>query len=133
RRETSAYTLSFMLDGVAEKGILAGATVAGTASLVVAVTTKSNTGPWLAFAGALIVAVLTAVFTQRRQAQQLAAEERRLKIQLEHERQLRDVSELREVLTEAVETVMQASDRFVDLRVAFAHADAKERSEALAE
>lgn len=60
-------------------GILAVGSIGGVGSIVVAATTKSDKGPWLAPAGALIVAVLTAVFTDRRQRAQLA-----------HDRELQD-------------------------------------------
>ena len=58
-------------------GILLAASGAGIASLVVGATSKPNVGPWLALAGALLVAVLTAVFTRARQRTELDAADRR--------------------------------------------------------
>jgi hypothetical protein len=111
----------------ATDGILLAATGAGVASLVIGATSKSSdVGPWLALAGALLVAVLTAVFTRARQkvdlnaAQQrqqaaldaedlrqraaLDAEHERVALQLEHDRHMADVADLRRVLEESLRT-----------------------------
>lgn len=103
------------------------ATGAGVASLVIGATSKSsNVGPWLALAGALLVAVLTAVFTRARQKVDLSAAEQRqqaaldaedgrqraaldaeherLALQLEHDRHMADFADLRRVLEESLRT-----------------------------
>jgi hypothetical protein len=110
------------LDHGAEPGVLAAATAAGTASLIVAITTNSSPGPWLAFAGALFVAILTAVFAQQRQQAALEvedsrqdaalqAERERLEIRLAHDRRMVDTADLRVT----VEAVLSATDDIADL------------------
>lgn len=86
--------------------IIAGGAAAGA-------TQTDQTGPILAFIGALLVVVITAVTANRRQAHQLAAEAERhreslqsesdrLKQRLDHEQQLTDVEHLRELFDAAM-------------------------------
>jgi hypothetical protein len=70
-----------------ERAVIGTTGIIAVASGAIAVTSPDHTGPWLAFAGALIVAVVTAVTTERRQRATLTAEEERLQLQLEHERE----------------------------------------------
>jgi hypothetical protein len=82
--------------------VVAGGAAAGA-------TQTSQTGPVLAFVGALLVVVITAVTTNRRQSQQLSAEAdrhretlnaeaERLDSQLAHDRKLANIQHLRELL-----------------------------------
>jgi membrane protein implicated in regulation of membrane protease activity len=68
-----------------ERGVVAAGTLVGGGALVVAATTKSNQGPWIAFAAAVLVAVLTAILTDRRQNAALNAEDRRQRTTLDAE------------------------------------------------
>jgi hypothetical protein len=88
-------------------------------AVTVAVASSSEqTGPILAFAGALTVALITALTAQRRLRSQLAAEEGRLASQLRHDRTLRDLDELRSLLDEAAVAAASAMKAFLDLNVA---------------
>jgi hypothetical protein len=82
--------------------VIAGGATAGA-------TQTSETGPILAFVGALLVVVITAVTANRRQVSQLAAERerhremlesqsQRLDVQLAHDRKIADIQHLRELL-----------------------------------
>jgi hypothetical protein len=90
--------------------------VVGAATVAVA-SSSDQTGPILAFAGALTVALITAVTAQRRLRSQLAAEEGRLASQLRHDRTLRDLDELRSLLDEAAVGAASAMSAFLDLSV----------------
>jgi hypothetical protein len=90
----------------------AGVVVVVAAGTVVAASPSSNAGPALTFVGAILVALITAVTTNRRQRTQLEAEgvrqERELTVererldrQLEHDRELRDLDHLRTFLDDA--------------------------------
>lgn len=120
-----------------DRGDAAGAAtvviVAGGA--VAAASQSGNVGPYLTFAGAILVALITAWTTNRRQRKQLEAEDRRLGTQLadgrerlrqelraekerlelqsDNERQLRDLDQVRALLDE----VAAAYVRMVDLLV----------------
>lgn len=89
--------------------------IGGGAVGAVAVSGSSQTGPILAFVGVILVALLTAYFANRRQADQLNAEAERQRRQLAHDRQLHDLSELRGVLDEALERAETASHAWLDL------------------
>jgi hypothetical protein len=67
---------------------------------------------WLALTGAVIVATIAAVTAQLRQHQALKEERRRLERQLMHDRQLRDLAELRSVLANLMS---QANEGLTDL------------------
>ncbi len=71
-------------------------------------TSSSDVAAILAFAGALLVALLTAVTTSRRQEAQLAAEERRLEMELKHDSSVRDVAHVREVIDAVLVDVTRA-------------------------
>lgn len=73
----------------------------GVAAIFWADSTK-ETGPILAFVGVIMVALLTAWTTDRRQRRQLEAERDRLEVQLQHERSQVDLADLRGVLAEAL-------------------------------
>jgi hypothetical protein len=110
---------------------------AGTAGAA-AVSHPSNLAPILALIGVILVALLTAYFTRRRQTDQLkaerdrhdatlaaenkrhdatlAAENERLERQLDHERQLQDLAELRSVIDEALQNAELAKNAFLDCR-----------------
>jgi hypothetical protein len=117
---------------------VAGGTVvvtAGTAAAA-ALAGKSTVGPILAFVGVILVALLTAYFTKRRQADQLnaeqhrlettlaaeerrqaatlGAEETRLQRQLDHDRQLHDLAELRTIIDEALDRMEVSRLKFLD-------------------
>lgn len=62
---------------------------------------SDSIGPILTFVGAILVALITAYTTNRRQQTQLKAEERRQATQLAHDRRMRDLEHLRVVLSEA--------------------------------
>jgi hypothetical protein len=92
----------------------------------IAATQTDQTTPLLTFAGALIVAIITAITTNRRQSRALAgesgrhratltAESDRLTKQLRHDRALSDIADLRNVLEE----FLAASDElaFVTLKM----------------
>lgn len=70
--------------------------IAGGSALGASTTT--NTAAYLAFAAAILVAVVTWYATDRRQRMALTAEERRVQRQLAHERLLSDRQELRAFL-----------------------------------
>jgi hypothetical protein len=102
-----------------EDAWVGGLTVVVAAGGAVAVGTTarpSSVGPILAFSGVILVALLTVYTTKRRQVEQLAAEKARLQLQLDHDRELRDLSELRSVLDEATvaleETIHQLHAAF---------------------
>jgi hypothetical protein len=97
----------------------AGGLVAVAVVTVVGATQTDYVAPILAFVAALIVAILTAITTSRRQTHQLAedarrqervldAERGRLDAQLSHDREMADVADLRNVLDDAT-TVLQAA------------------------
>ena len=60
-----------------------------------------QTGPVLAFSGALIVAIITWVSSDRRQERALVAERERQFAKLAHDRELADLTDLRALLDEA--------------------------------
>jgi hypothetical protein len=91
--------------------------VAAGGAVAVGTTARSSlVGPILAFSGVILVALLTVYTTKRRQVEQLAAERARLQLQLDHDRELHDLSELRLVLDEAAialeETIHQLHGAF---------------------
>lgn len=61
-----------------------------------------ETGPILAFIGVIMVAVITAWTTDRRQHRQLQDERDRLNARIEHERSQADLADLRLVLADAL-------------------------------
>jgi hypothetical protein len=97
----------------------AGATgLAGAGLIVVLVGTAAGAastddrGPIIAGGVALFVAILTAVTTNRRQDRALKAERERLELQLDHDRQLVDVQDLRDALFEILDSY-RALDDFI--------------------
>jgi hypothetical protein len=94
-------------DRQTDVAIICGTGIVGTTS-VVAATSTSQTAAVLTFAGALIVAAITAITTNRRQKLQLEAEMARLDHQLGHDRLLTDVADLRSVIEEALSAVDNA-------------------------
>jgi hypothetical protein len=93
----------------------AGMAVVGGGAIVAA-TSTSETGPILAFVGALLVAVIAAYTADRRQERALEAERRRQQAGLRHEREQADVTDLRSVLEEALSV---ANDALNSVGVAF--------------
>jgi hypothetical protein len=89
--------------GTGEEIAVVGAAAVVGGGTVVAAAPSDDTGPILAFVGALLVAVLTAYTANRRQSAALAAERERLDAQLQHDRELADTADLRTVLEEALE------------------------------
>ena len=90
----------------------AGAVVVVAGGAVAASSQSDAVGPYLTFAGAILVAFITAYTTNRRQRKQLEADERRqikelvgeetrLDRQLRQDRELRDVEHMRVLLDEA--------------------------------
>jgi hypothetical protein len=90
--------------------LIASVAVTGGAGAVAA-SAADHTAPILAFVGALIVAVITAVTTNRRQAVQLAAEQSLLDLRLSHERALADLADLRGVLESALAAAERATSQ----------------------
>lgn len=99
--------------------------VVGTVGAAAATATE-HLAPVLTFVGALIVAVLTAVTTNRRQAIQLVAERKQLELRLAHERALADLADLRSVVEGALGAVDRATRQ---LESADAPPDSDERAE----
>jgi hypothetical protein len=71
-----------------------------------------HTAAWLAFVGALLVAIIAAGTAQWRQAVALKAERERLDDQLRHDRELKDLEELRVVLDAAGAKMGQLFESF---------------------
>ena len=90
--------------------VIGGGSVLGAAQ-------TSNTGPILAFIGALLVALITWFAADRRQRYSLAAEKARLDLQLSHERRLNDVEHLRDLLDEAIAAYEAVLDKTTELLV----------------
>jgi hypothetical protein len=108
-----------------QDGIVGGVVVivtAGTATAV-AVAHSNELGPILAFIGVILVALLTAYFTQRRQADQLSAERERLATQLGHERAEADLADLRVVLEDSLAAVDLARQGLLDAWLSGSGAD----------
>jgi len=77
--------------------------VAGVAAGAIAwADSTKQTAPILAFIGVILVAVITAWTTDRRQHRQLGDERKRLSTRLEHERSQADLADLRTVLANAL-------------------------------
>jgi hypothetical protein len=76
---------------------------------------SDKTAPILAFAGAILVALITWYATDRRQAAALAAEQQRLDAQLRHERDLSERAELLTVLDETFAIINETSYDCLDL------------------
>ena len=67
-----------------------------------------ETGPVLAFTAALIVAFVTALTTDRRQANALRVERERQAAQLRHAREMADLADVRALLDEAASALYRA-------------------------
>ena len=80
---------------------MAGGTVVVVTVAVLGASSTDNTGPILAFVGAVLVALTAAYTAGRRQARALEAESGRLAQQLEHDRELADLAAVRSALDEA--------------------------------
>ena len=65
---------------------------------------SDHTAAWLAFAGAIIVALVAAGTAQWRQ-----------RVQLRHEREMRDLEELRRLLDECAVVVAEAASAFIEI------------------
>src|SRR4051794_9340282 len=89
-------------------GAVALGTVVVSGIAIFGATSSDKTAPILAFAGAIIVALLTAYTTNRRQERALAAEHDRLQLQLRHDRTIADVVELRTVVDSALDAARNA-------------------------
>jgi hypothetical protein len=107
---------------------------------VAAATQTSSTGPVLAFAGAVLVAVIAAVTAGRRQRSdltaagarhtaELAADAAKLRSQLAHDRQLKDLDDLRAFFDEGATAFEEATDRLRDMAVALRRSDPKVRQD----
>ena len=97
-----------------DAGVVGGAVALVAGATHLGLNANTNVAAILTFTGAIFVALLTAYWTQRRQSQQLAADQQRLQLQLEHERERLDLLDLRAVLEEA----LAASDEvFTALRL----------------
>lgn len=88
--------------------------VAGGAA-VAGATQTNQTAAILAFAGAILVAIIAAYTAGRRQVRALRAERERQADRLAHERQLQDVEHLRQFLDEAAAAFEAAHDALVEL------------------
>ena len=84
-------------------GLAAATTVVGVGAVIGAAQTD-DTGPILAFVGAILVALITAYTTDRRQRQQLA-----------HDRSLHDLDGLRALLVRTSKTMSAEIPAFVEL------------------
>lgn len=104
-----------------EDAAIGGATVVIGGAAVAAATSTNETGPILAFVGALTVAVIAAYTANRRQERALEAERERLDARLRHERSLADVqlsfqrgetdrAELRSILDALAEHLFRVRD-----------------------
>jgi hypothetical protein len=76
---------------------------------VLGASATDDTGPILAFVGAVLVALIAAFTAGRRQKRALEAESGRLAQQLEHERELVDLAAVRSLLDEAA-SALQSVD-----------------------
>lgn len=101
--------------------VVGGAAAAGASQ-------TSSAGPYLTFAGAILVALITWIATDRRQArqlreerarltEQLAAETVKLDQQFAHERRLRDLDALRAFLDDAATVLDETVDLLNEARV----------------
>jgi hypothetical protein len=86
------------------------ATAAVSACALIVATQTDETGPVLAFSGAIVVAVITWVSSDRRQDRALVAERERQSAQLTHDRELADLADLRELLDEAARAFQRATE-----------------------
>lgn len=102
-----------------ESAAVAGGTVVVAAVTVVGASATAKTAPILAFAGAILVALVTAYTANRRQVQALNAESQRLARQLEHDRELADLADTRKVCDDAVVALHDASVALSGLERAF--------------
>lgn len=79
-------------------------------SLAAASVPADHLGTWVAAAVAVFAATLAAATAQWRQRQQLRADERRLRLQLRHDRDLQDIAELKDLLDAVIGHVTTALD-----------------------
>lgn len=116
--------------GVGTTAVEVGAVVLIGGVSVAGATQSSETGPILAFAGAVLVALIAAFAAQRRLRQQLTAEHARHAAQLEaerqrqaaqlaHDRELADLADLRALLDEAAVALDRANYARADLGSAY--------------
>ena len=92
-----------------------GGTTGIAAAAVFGAAHSGETGPILAFVGALLVAVITAREARGRQAKQLSHDRELRALEMDHERHLRDAEHIRAFLDEAAEafeTYVDSLDNF---------------------
>jgi LPXTG-motif cell wall-anchored protein len=104
--------------GIGQEAVAGGALIIIAGGTVAAATGTDQTGPILAFVGALLVAVIAALTAGRRQRRALDAESARLAQQLKHDRELSDVAHLRELLDNAAYAYESAFRALRDLGLA---------------
>jgi hypothetical protein len=97
-------------DSTGESVAVAGGTVVVVTVAVLGASTTDDTGPILAFVGAVLVALIAAFTAGRRQARALKAESGRLAQQLEHDRELADLADTRALFDEAVVALQDADE-----------------------
>jgi hypothetical protein len=108
---------------------------------VAGATQTNSTGPVLAFAGAVLVAVVAAATAGRRQRRdldaanarhtaELAAQAERMHTQLHHDRRLKDIDDLRAFLDDGASAYEEAADQLQELAVALRRDDERERATA---
>jgi hypothetical protein len=90
-------------DGPGEAAAVGGSTVVLAAAVIVGANQTGNTGPILAFSGAVLVALVTWYAADRRQRAALREERNRLTDQHDHERRLADRADLRVALAAVLE------------------------------
>jgi hypothetical protein len=92
-----------------ESVAVAGGTVVVVTVTVLGASATDDTGPILAFVGAVLVALIAAYTAGRRQARALAAESGRLAQQLEHDREMADLADTRARFDDAAVALHDAS------------------------
>jgi hypothetical protein len=96
-------------DSTGESVAVAGGTVVIVTVAVLGASATDDTGPILAFVGAVLVALIAAFTAGRRQKRALEAEAGRLAQQLDHDRELADLADSRAVMDSAAIALHHAS------------------------
>lgn len=85
------------------------------AGAIIGAANTNETDPILAFVGAILVVLVTAWTTDRRQARTLEDGRLRLEARLRHERQQADLSDLRSVLEDGLAAAARARQAALDV------------------
>ena len=97
-------------DSTGESVAVAGGTVVVVTVAVLGASATDDTGPILAFVGAVLVALIAAFTAGRRQKRALEAEAGRLAQQLDHDREMADLADARALFDEAVVALHHADE-----------------------